>query len=478
MSPVLRWWNDFWFKPQSPTPMALFRIFIGLLAFQEVTVHYSYDWSLYYGDHGFFSIDTLSRHWWQSDPVFDAMLLLPPGDEWKMGFFAFHTLICLCVIFGLWTRWTTIFFFFGLMSIDRHFPFNLNGGDAFMRLSAVILPFSRCGDAFSIDNLIKVLKEDWRKTGLAPPRSSPWAQRMVQVELALAYCDTWIWKMSGRTWQDGDAVYYATRMEEFYKFPVPFMFDNKPGIVLLTWGTLFVEGILWSFIWFREFRYWVLLFGIGLHLGIDYCINLPIFEWMFMAAMITFVYPEDLTRVWDWVKAQIKQRYGEPHVVAYDGNCIFCVRVAGLLAKMDIFGRFNLVDFRQSVPVGADPDRLEKEMMLQAGTGWLGGFDAFRYIAGRLPLLWPLVPVLWLPGVSAIGRAIYGQVAARRYLILGGHCSSGTCQIDHGPKAVTELGTSGGAEGNGGKGGNGYASEEKNGHSEASAEAIEESRHE
>jgi len=42
------------------------------------------------------------------------------------------------------------------------------------------------------------------------------------------------------------------------------------------------------------------------------------------------------------------------------------------------------------------------------------GFDAYRAIAWSIPLLIPLAPLLYLPGVPAIGRRVYAAVARRR----------------------------------------------------------------
>jgi predicted DCC family thiol-disulfide oxidoreductase YuxK len=42
------------------------------------------------------------------------------------------------------------------------------------------------------------------------------------------------------------------------------------------------------------------------------------------------------------------------------------------------------------------------------------GFYAFRLIARRIPLLWWMVPLLYLPGVAPIGVRTYALVARNR----------------------------------------------------------------
>jgi hypothetical protein len=43
------------------------------------------------------------------------------------------------------------------------------------------------------------------------------------------------------------------------------------------------------------------------------------------------------------------------------------------------------------------------------------GFEGYRALAWAIPLWWPLLPFLYLPGVPTIGRAIYGRVAIGRH---------------------------------------------------------------
>ena len=55
------------------------------------------------------------------------------------------------------------------------------------------------------------------------------------------------------------------------------------------------------------------------------------------------------------------------------------------------------------------------------------GFFAFRWIAGRLPLLWIVWPVLWLPGMGKFGVWAYDTVARNRFLF--GTCGDGACEL-------------------------------------------------
>ena len=43
------------------------------------------------------------------------------------------------------------------------------------------------------------------------------------------------------------------------------------------------------------------------------------------------------------------------------------------------------------------------------------GFYGYRVMAWHLPLAWLLLPLLFAPGVPAVGRRVYALVARRRH---------------------------------------------------------------
>ena len=424
-------WQNFFFKPTSPTPIALFRICLGLIVLQDLLLMLIPDFNVYYSDNAIIPIDQISANWWHTDPCFDLMLLLPGGDSGRLVFLWLTVGLAVLMTVGLWTRFSSVALFLCMLSIDNHFELNQNDGDVFIRLAVMMVAMSNCGDAFSFDNLIRALGQDWRVEGLAPRLSAPWAQRLLQMQVAFVYFHSFISKIAGRQWLDGVACYYASRYDEMFRFPVPFLFENLWMCKLLTWFTLITEFLLFTLIWFKETRYWVIFLGMILHLGIEYSTNLPLFEWLFMSLYLLFVDPKDLTRAMDWTKAKIAARFGPPSVVAYDGDCGVCVRVVGLIYRLDIFGRLQFLSFRSAddaAQLGAfDWARAEREMLLQVKDGWQGGFYAFRSVAWLLPLLWWLCPLLYIPGINYLGERVYAWVSENRFMILGRICEGGVC---------------------------------------------------
>lgn len=124
-------------------------------------------------------------------------------------------------------------------------------------------------------------------------------------------------------------------------------------------------------------------------------------------------------------------------VVIYDGDCNFCTGQVERLARWDGTGkRLAFVSLHDPVVAKRWPD-LTYDMLMeqmyvvdQQGNRY-GGAAAFRYLTTRLPRLWPLAPIMYLPFTLPIWQWGYRQVAKQRYKIAGkkGDCDSGACEV-------------------------------------------------
>jgi predicted DCC family thiol-disulfide oxidoreductase YuxK len=120
--------------------------------------------------------------------------------------------------------------------------------------------------------------------------------------------------------------------------------------------------------------------------------------------------------------------------VLYDGQCPFCRRSVALLKRLDWLGRLSYSDARDRAhlpagPPSLDPNRLLQEMHVVTPDHRhvYHGFAALRWLAWRLPLLWPVAPLLYLPGVPALGQRLYLWVARNRFRLVP--CHGGVCAV-------------------------------------------------
>jgi Vitamin K-dependent gamma-carboxylase len=381
-------WLKFWFAPNSPTPVCLFRLVFASLILDAALIHIGPDVLDWYGPYGVTSADAVHRYWWLNEPRFDLFLLGPNTETSVMFFWYIFVAAVVCLLIGFKTRASAIVVTLFLISMDNRQPFAINGGDAMMRILAGYLIFAESGAAFSVDRLITRWKRPTFGQDSVPKPVAPWGQRMIQVQMSLTYWSTICAKVGGAQWLDGTAVYYATRLDDMINHPLP-LYDSLLFCKFLTYYTIFVEASMFSLVWFRDLRYYVLGATMIMHIGIDYSINLPIFEWIFMTSFITFIYPEDLTRCMDFVKKRIDSFFGPAADLHYNPLVPRETSLASVLEGLDVFGRLNILPVDGAV------------LSAQTSQGRIIGIDLFAFLTGRLPLLWPLFPFIKVPRLLA-----------------------------------------------------------------------------
>ncbi len=406
-------WHEFWFEPKSPLPIAIFRILFGILILQSVLVHTFAARSFWYGSHGVMSIETVKEFFWFNDPNFDLIPLFSASDQGISLFFEILIAAAFCLTLGLFTRLSAFIVCLSLISMHHHQPYNINGGDSYMRLASIFLAFSNCGAMLSLDRLIQRIL-------IYPPPDpacSPWAQRMIQVQLALVYWQTFCCKIVGPQWLDGTAVYYATRLDDMMKFGPALLLNNLWMCKLLSWFTLLIEFGMWALVWLPELRYIFLVAAFFLHFGIDMTINLPVFEWAFISTLITFIPPEDLTRVGVLCKAQVDKIAGPPIELEYDPTFAAEVHLASIISALDILGRIVLIERKNQFVTGVNSLRIAN-LVINDKAATLTGYRALMDLSTRLPLLsifWPLIFLLSPRFLGPIALLWLSRIWSRRH---------------------------------------------------------------
>ena len=284
-------WKSFWFEPIGTASICVYRILFAALVLQVALVHLGGHFEEWYGPKSMVTLPTVINHFWFNEPRFDYFLLFPQTDfTFSLIYLALVT-GGLFLLLGLFSNYSAAFVWLTLLSMHHQNPYNINGGDAFLRAVAPLLMFSACGDRYSIDAWIA---KKWGRT--LPSLRNPWAQRMIQLQIAIVYWQTFCCKLSGTQWLDGTAIYYATRLDDMMRFPAPWITDNMLVLKFLDYFTLVIEFLAWTAIFIKGLRYYIIAGLVFLHLGIDYLINLPVFEWAFIFTLITFIEPVDTDR--------------------------------------------------------------------------------------------------------------------------------------------------------------------------------------
>ena len=284
--------DHFFFAKQPVHTAGLLRIFFGIV----MLINWFMVWShldIFWGTNALLSLETAVSY---GHPYrFNLFQIFPDDPRVATIIATLHLIGALGMIFGLFTRTSIVIAFFTLLSFHNRNVFILNSADIVLRNFLFLMFFAPCGDIFSVDRWIK------KRRGLVagePEEKSGWALRLLQIQFSIIYVSTVMFKMKGEYWADGTAVYVATRLDEFVRVPLSIL-DSLVVIKFLTWSTLVVELALGTLVWFREWRYWVLLSGIGLHLGIELVMNIPMFEWIMIVAMLAMIDPRDMKTAFD-----------------------------------------------------------------------------------------------------------------------------------------------------------------------------------
>jgi hypothetical protein len=280
-------WNEFFFEEGPTEGLALFRIvWMGL-----IFLYFLLDLpnlSRFYGPEAIVSLSTARAQL----PFLHANLfnLFSPGYEATYAILAVYGISLVASIFGLFTRTSLVLALMCMTSLHQRNIWLLSSSEMLMRLITLYLIFSPCGHTLSIDSLLSKYFPQFKKKRTWPL----WSMRLIQIQISVVYLWTFWHKTKGNTWIDGSAVYYATRLEFMKNFSIPLLLDSYFVLKLLTWSTLAIEFALGFFIWFKDYRKYVIFLGIMFHLGIEFIMTIPFFELYMIALFINFIPPQNI----------------------------------------------------------------------------------------------------------------------------------------------------------------------------------------
>jgi hypothetical protein len=289
----LKAFGRWWFGYGSPVEMGVFRIAMGFLILAN-QIMVGVDFDAWFTEWGFVPLHA-NQLYLGEEPRFT---ILPGVTDARITglFYLAVTIAAFTTCIGLWTRVSTIVLALGIISLHHRNALILHGGDLVIRMGAIYMALAPSGAACSVDRLIGLWK------GKAPPvpaAVSLWPQRLVQFQVALVYFTTVWHKWFGTYWRDGTATWYPLHLNEFDRFWVPPFIEEGIMIPITTYGTLAVELAMATLVFFRPWRKWALLGGVGLHLFIEYAMNIPLFAFLMIATYLSFFEGEEVT---GWAK--------------------------------------------------------------------------------------------------------------------------------------------------------------------------------
>jgi hypothetical protein len=295
-------WEEWWFAPRETSTLAVIRIYYGVLMFF---------WTLsqlptlftFLGPDGIVpkapDYSSGSGGW-----AIWSVLTVFPGKPAVVVLMVVMLIASVAIAVGYRPRIAAALLFIGAVSLQRRDPYVYNAGDILIRIMALYLMLSPCGEALSLDRWRRHRDRFWEF-----PMKTQWALRLMQLQVSFVYLDS-VWaKVRGQHWNDGTAVSVALRIGDLNRLPVPgFMTSSEIVANFLTYGALATEFALGTLVWNKKARPYVLLAGVGLHLGIDWAIRVGFFSYAIIMFYISFIEPSTMSARLLALRARLARR--------------------------------------------------------------------------------------------------------------------------------------------------------------------------
>jgi uncharacterized membrane protein YphA (DoxX/SURF4 family) len=273
---------DFFHAPASPLPLAVFRIAFGIVLLIESLG------LLRWGPHLFANAELRGG--------------AGPLDSKRIAWlFRIHTLSCVCLALGLFTRIAAALVFLNFCFRSRRNWLVIQGGDNFAKFMSLLLIFSNAGGVLSIDHLLRL-----RWLGGAPEAASQWPMRLMQIQVSMVYLRTVCWKLQISQWMDGSAVFHSlyrnrSLRQLFRREVVQSLLARAPVTAFLTWSILAAETFIGIFLWFRETRIAALVVAVALHVALELGLSIKYFQWLMLTSLVLFVSPAE----WEYLRTLV-----------------------------------------------------------------------------------------------------------------------------------------------------------------------------
>ena len=182
------------------------------------------------------------------------------------------------------TVWLLVAFVL-LVAVQRRNQLIINSGDIILRNLTLLLAFTPTGAAFSVDRYRRFGREGLYRSGTV----APWGMRLVQLQVMVVYLFAF-WSKSGDEWMRGIAVSTALRLQDLQRIgQIDVLVENIWVVAALTWGTLLVELMLGTLLWYKPLRPLLIVLGVLLHLTIDGLVLVGFFGLAMIAGLMTFL---------------------------------------------------------------------------------------------------------------------------------------------------------------------------------------------
>ena len=386
--------------------LALMRIATAMLVLVDLIWRAQY-LRAFYTDEGLLPraplIEKLSNSWYIS------LHFMSGRVEVQALLFALSGIFALMMLVGYRTRLATFLSWLFLISLNTRNPLIIHGGDAILALLVFWGMFIPWGALYSVDSALNM------ESRRLPVSLLSVGTVALLLQMPLIYLFTALLKESPEWRTEFTAVYYVLRFESHARslglwiatWPLPILkFMSAATMFLEVFGPV----LLFSPFFTRIIRPLALLAFLALQIAFGVSLNLGLFPWISMVALLPFV----PTWLWEKLFARLRTPERMGMRIYFDGNCHFCKKTVLLLKTFFLLPETPVIPAQDSPDILAAMEQHNSWIVVDHKGKWHTKFDAFIYVVGQSPLLWPFVPFLRWGPVRQLGTRMYEQVANNR----------------------------------------------------------------
>ncbi len=221
-----------------------------------------------------------------------SLYALSTSPAWFEFVFHLGMLAALAVTLGIGGRLVLAVHWVFLWSAYQRIPLILDGGDNLAYIVLPMLMLTRCYDRFSVPT---GLVRRWAERIPGALRAISPALHNVGVaavagQICLVYVVSGLYKVQGRMWQDGTALFYVLRIPEFEWPGVSrLLYENDLLVVAGTYAVTLLMVYFPLGVLVPSLRPWAALGSIGLHVSIALLMGLTGFALTMVACDLIFL---------------------------------------------------------------------------------------------------------------------------------------------------------------------------------------------
>ena len=283
-------WNQFFFREESPAPLALTRVLLCGAMLVPVASRWRHCRTLYSSD----GAPAPIWEWWPGT----TSLPVPGGGVCVL----LYSLLVLCLACGL-VGWRTratlltaapLMLWFAMLDVTG----TLTKYSVIAFHALLILACSRCGEAYSLDAALSGRP--------SPTRVEAWPRRLLQLFLCVLYFATALTKIKSPEYLSGEHTLFWMRTEMNFPHPLGVWLSGRPLAVMLSCQlALFWEATFCGLIWVRPVRPLVVALGVAFHAGTALLLGLWVFPLVMLALYPVLADPEAVRRLMDAAAARV-----------------------------------------------------------------------------------------------------------------------------------------------------------------------------